>query len=78
MSAVSFAFLWVLNNPTVTAAVAGPRTLEHWKSYLDIFKHEFTAEDEALIDSMVSSGHPSTPGYNDPQYPVIGRPTGAR
>jgi len=21
----------------------------------------------------VSIGHPSTPGYNDPQYPLVGR-----
>ena len=78
MTAVSFAFLWILHNPIITAAVAGPRTLDHWKSYLEIFKHEFTAEDEALVDSMVPSGHPSTPGYNDPQYPILGRPTGAK
>jgi len=33
----------------------------------------FTAEDEALIDRLVVSGHPSTPGYNDPGYPIEGR-----
>ena len=32
-----------------------------------------TAEDEALVDRLVSPGHPSTPGYNDPQYPIEGR-----
>jgi hypothetical protein len=31
------------------------------------------AEDEAFIDSLVSPGHPSTPGYNDPAYPLEGR-----
>ena len=30
-------------------------------------------EDEALVDSLVRPGHPSTPGYNDPQYPFYGR-----
>ena len=30
------------------------------------------AEDEALVDRLVSPGHPSTPGYNDPQYPDRG------
>jgi len=29
--------------------------------------------DEALIDAMVTPGHPSTPGYNDPAYPLEGR-----
>lgn len=78
MTPIAFAFLWVLHNPIVTAALAGPRTLEQWKSYLDIFNHEFTAKDEALINSMVPTGHPSTPGYNDPQYPNFGRPTGGK
>ena len=32
-----------------------------------------TAEDEALVDSLVQPGHPSTPGYNDPAYPLNGR-----
>ena len=27
-------------------------------------------EDEALIDSLVAPGHPSTPGYTDPAYPL--------
>ena len=35
----------------------------------------FTAEDEALVDSLVATGHPSTPGFNDPAYPIEGRPT---
>ena len=75
MTAAAFAFLWVLNNRLVTSALAGPRTLAQWKSYIAATKHRFTAEDEALIDSMVVPGHPSTPGYNDPQYAILGRPT---
>jgi hypothetical protein len=27
------------------------------------------------VDSLVAPGHPSTPGYNDPQYPFFGRRT---
>ena len=30
-------------------------------------------EDEALVDRLVAPGHPSTPGYNDPAYPLEGR-----
>jgi hypothetical protein len=26
-----------------------------------------------LIDRLVASGHPSTPGFNDPAYPIEGR-----
>ena len=54
---------------------AGPRTLDQWTAYLGSMGREFDAEDEALVDSLVRPGHPSTPGYNDPAYPLTGRPT---
>ena len=78
MSAGQFALNWVLNNRLVTSVLAGPRTFDHWTEYLGALEHRFSAEDEALVDSMVRGGHPSTPGYNDPRYPVAGRPTYAR
>jgi len=72
---VAFAVAWVLNNRFVTAPIVGPRTLEQFESYLPALDYRFTAEDEALVDSLVPAGHPSTPGYTDPQYPIEGRPT---
>ena len=69
-----FAMAWVLNNRFVTAAVGGPRTEEQWDDYLGALECRLGREDEALIDRMVSPGHPSTPGYNDPSYPIEGRP----
>ena len=57
----------------VTAAIAGPRTEAQWQDYLGALDYTFTAEDEALIDRLVAPGHPSTPGYNDPAYPLEGR-----
>ena len=75
MSAGQFALNWVLNNRIVTSVLAGPRTFEQWTEYLGALEHPFSAEDEALVDSLVKSGHPSTPGYNDPKYPLSGRPT---
>ncbi len=68
-----FAIAWVLNNRLVTGAVAGPRTVEHWADYVRALDYKFTAEDEALIDGLVPAGHPSTPGYSDPAYPIEGR-----
>ena len=73
MTAGQLAVNWVLNNRTISSVIAGPRTLEQWTEYLGALTHSFTPEDEALIDSLVQSGHPSTPGYNDPQYPLTGR-----
>jgi aryl-alcohol dehydrogenase-like predicted oxidoreductase len=68
-----FAFAWVLNNRIVTAPIAGPRTELQWEDYLAALDYHFTEEDEALVDRLVIPGHASTPGYNDPLYPVEGR-----
>ena len=73
MSAAEFAFNWVLNSGAVTSVLAGPRTMEQWLAYLGALGRGFAAEDEALIDALVAPGHPSTPGYSDPRYPVTGR-----
>ncbi len=70
-----FALGWVLNNRIVDSVLAGPRTLEQWTSYVDGLRVPFDADDEALVDATVRPGHPSTPGYNDPHYPIEGRPT---
>jgi aryl-alcohol dehydrogenase-like predicted oxidoreductase len=70
---VHWAVAWVLNNMSVCSAIAGPRTFEQWTSYLGSLDYKWTAEDEALADSLVRPGHASTPGYIDPQYPVEGR-----
>lgn len=73
MTPGQFAFAWVLNNRFVTSAIGGPRTMEQWQDYLGALDVRFTPEDEALVDRLVVTGHPSTPGYNDPQYPIEGR-----
>lgn len=77
MTPVQFAVRWVLANPYVTAAIVGPRTLEQAMGYLGVFDRGWTAEDEAMIDSRVAPGHPSTHGFLDPAYPVEGRPSPA-
>ena len=73
MTVVDFALNWVLNSRHVASVIAGPRTAAQWRGYIGALKHPFGAEDEALVDGLVASGHPSTPGYNDPQYPPTGR-----
>jgi len=73
ITAGQFAVAWVLNNALVSSVIAGPRTQPQWEDYLRALDYRFTAEDEALIDALVASGHPSTPGYNDPAYPIEGR-----
>lgn len=75
MTPSQFAVNWVLNSRIVSSAIVGPRTIEQMREYLGAVGLPFDADDEALIDAMVATGHPSTPGYNDPAYPIEGRPT---
>jgi aryl-alcohol dehydrogenase (NADP+) len=75
MTAGQFALLWVLNNKLIASVLAGPRTFEQWTEYLGALDHraKFDRDDEALINTLVVTGHPSTPGFNDPEYPITGR-----
>ncbi|MBS0294409.1 MAG: aldo/keto reductase [Proteobacteria bacterium] len=68
-----FATAWVLAHRAVSSVIAGPRTLAQWQDYLPALDYVVTADDEALIDSLVAPGHPSTPGYTDPAYPLQAR-----
>ena len=73
ISLAQFATAWVLANPLVSSVIAGPRTLTQWQDYLPALDYKVTLDDEALVDGFVKPGHPSTPGYTDPAYPLIGR-----
>ena len=73
-TAAGFALNWVLANPIVTSVIVGPRTREQMQACVAATDEPFDAEDEALLDRLVAPGHPSTPGYTDPLFPVTGRP----
>ena len=73
LTATQFALAWVLRNEIVSSVIGGPRTVEQWSDYLTAVGVELDDDDEALIDSLVTPGYPSTPGYHDPQYPFFGR-----
>lgn len=72
-SLVDLAVAWVLNNAAISAVIAGPRTFEHWQGYVRALDYTWSPDDEALVDRLVRPGHPSTPGYTDPGYPIEGR-----
>ncbi len=57
----------------MSSVIAGPRTVEQWDDYVGAIGTAWSEEDEALVNTLVTPGHPSTPGYNDPQYPFFGR-----
>ena len=75
ISLAQFATAWVLANEITSSVIAGPRTLAQWNDYFPALDYRFTPQDEVLVDSFVGSGHPSTPGYTDPAYPLNGRIT---
>jgi aryl-alcohol dehydrogenase-like predicted oxidoreductase len=64
---------WVWNNTLINGVIGGPKTLVQWQDYLGALNTPFDAEDEAFVSALVTTGHASTPGYNDPQYPIAGR-----
>lgn len=70
---IDLAVGWALNNSALTTVIGGPRTLAQWTAYVAALDYPWTPEDEAIVDSLVAPGHPSTAGYTDPEYPVEGR-----
>jgi aryl-alcohol dehydrogenase-like predicted oxidoreductase len=73
VSLAQFATAWVLAHHAVSSVIAGPRTLKQWQDYIPALDYTLSNEDEELVDSLVRPGHPSTPGYNDPAYPLPAR-----
>jgi aryl-alcohol dehydrogenase (NADP+) len=73
-TAIGFALNWVLANPIVSSVIVGPNSTAQLQTYLAATDEAFDREDEELLDRLVAPGHPSTPGYTDPLFPVTGRP----
>jgi aryl-alcohol dehydrogenase-like predicted oxidoreductase len=70
-----FALAWCLANPILTSIILGPRTMEQFDDNLAALHVAITPEDEAFVDSLVPKGEHSGKGFNDPLYPVLGRPS---
>lgn len=68
-----FATAWVLAHRAISSVIAGPRTLAQWQDYFPALDYVVTPEDDGLVDALVAPGHPSTPGYSDPAYPLSPR-----
>jgi aryl-alcohol dehydrogenase-like predicted oxidoreductase len=70
---LQFAVAWLLGNRIISSVIAGPKSLAQFNDYFGAVGYAWSAEDEAVVDGLVVPGHPSTPGYHDPQYPFHGR-----
>ena len=65
-----FATAWVLHHHAVSSVIAGPAHPGAVAGLCAGPGLAIGAADEALVDSLVAPGHPSTPGYTDPSYPL--------
>ncbi len=72
-----FAIAWMLRNRLLTSVVTGPRTLAQWEDNLSAATVTLTAEDEAFVNAIVPPGWGSTPQFNDPLWPPLGREAAA-
>jgi aryl-alcohol dehydrogenase-like predicted oxidoreductase len=73
-SMTQFSLNWVLANPIVTSAIVGPRTMEHYEDNIGCLGWEIEQDALDKIDELVPPGEHTGWGFNDPQYPVQGRP----
>ena len=69
-----FALNWVIGNPIVTSALVGPRTMEHLEDNMGCLGWEIGRDALDEIDRLVPPGEHTGHGFNDPMYPVLGRP----
>lgn len=69
-----FALAWALANPIITSVIIGPRTMKQLDDNLGCLDCVLSDSDEEAIDRLVPRGEHTGKGYNDPAYPVLGRP----
>jgi aryl-alcohol dehydrogenase-like predicted oxidoreductase len=69
-----FALAWCLANSILTSVILGPRTMEQFDDNVAALGVAIHAEDEAFVDQLVPPGEHSGKGFQDPQYPILGRP----
>jgi aryl-alcohol dehydrogenase-like predicted oxidoreductase len=68
-----FALAWCLANPIVSSIIIGPRTMEQFDDNTGCLTVTIGPEDEAFVDRLIPPGEHSGKGFQDPQYPVLGR-----
>jgi aryl-alcohol dehydrogenase-like predicted oxidoreductase len=56
MTAAQLGLLWVKEQPSITAPIVGPRTLEHLEVALSVMERRLDPEDAAFCDGLVPPG----------------------
>lgn len=78
VSTSQFSLAWCLANPNITSVIVGPRTESHFDDNVECLNMAISSEDEAFVDQLVPPGEHSGKGFQDPLYPVTGRPSGGK
>jgi aryl-alcohol dehydrogenase-like predicted oxidoreductase len=79
MSLIQLALAWVIRHPAVTAAIIGPRTMEHLESQLGADQVELSSELLDRIDAIVPPGVTINPGADGGwQNPALAPRAGRR
>jgi aryl-alcohol dehydrogenase-like predicted oxidoreductase len=76
MTLIEMALAFVINHPAVTAAIIGPRTMEHLESQLTAADVTLSAELLDRIDEIVPPGvnvNPSDGGWQNPALEAVAR-----
>lgn len=74
VSASHFALAWILANPIMTSVIIGPKSMAQFDDNMGCLNVTVTKEDEAFINELVPPGEHSGKGFQDPAYPILGRP----
>jgi aryl-alcohol dehydrogenase-like predicted oxidoreductase len=76
ISLIELAIAWVINHPAVTAAIIGPRTIEHLESQLPAAETSLDAALLDRIDEIVPPGltiNPADDGFANPSLQASAR-----
>ena len=60
LSLIHLALAFVMNHPAITAAIIGPRTMEHFESQIGAFDVKLETDVLDRIDKIVPPGRTST------------------
>jgi aryl-alcohol dehydrogenase-like predicted oxidoreductase len=76
LSLIELAIAWVVRHPAVTAAIIGPRTMEHLEAQLGAAEVELSADVLDRIDEIVPPGvnlNPEDAGWQNPALEPVAR-----
>ncbi len=68
MTTAQLAFVWLKDQPGVTAPIVGPRTLEHLEAFLAVAAQKLDDADRPLFDALVHPGNAVADFHNTSEW----------